>query len=77
MITVPASNLALEAVGRPLPNAALLGGFAALTGQVGLDAVVTAIGQKFGGKVGAGNIAAARAAHDCVQRVMQGDSVTC
>ena len=39
--TVPATELAREHLGRPLPNAALLGGFSALTGQVGLEAVVT------------------------------------
>ena len=32
--TVPATELAREHLGRPLPNAALLGGFAALTGLV-------------------------------------------
>ena len=31
VLTVPATELAREHVGRPLPNAALLGGFAALT----------------------------------------------
>ena len=35
--TVPATEIALQHVGRPLPNAALLGGFAALTGQISLD----------------------------------------
>ncbi len=32
----PATDFAREHLGRPLPNAALLGGFAALTGQVSL-----------------------------------------
>lgn len=62
MYTVPATELALEHVGRPLPNAALLGGFAAVTGAVQLGSIETAIRQKFGGKVGEGNVAAARAA---------------
>jgi len=64
VVTVPASRLAQEHVGRPLPNAALLGGFAALTGVIRLDSVTTAIGEKFSGDVARGNIAAARAAHD-------------
>src|ERR1019366_9370044 len=39
LVTCPASELALEQLGRPLPNAALLGGFAALTGEITLDAI--------------------------------------
>ena len=59
---VPATELALKSVGRPLPNAALLGGFAAITGQVSIDAVCAAIRGKFPGKVGEANVVAARAA---------------
>jgi len=60
---VPASELALQHVGRPLPNAALLGGFAAICGQLSIDAVAKAITEKFPGKVGVANVAAARAAY--------------
>jgi pyruvate ferredoxin oxidoreductase gamma subunit len=63
---VPASELALKFIGRPLPNAALLGAFAALTGIVRLDSVATAIRQTFPGKVGEGNVAATTAAHDAI-----------
>lgn len=59
--TVAASEIALQHVGRPLPNAALLGGFAALTGQVRLESVVKAIEAKFPRKVAAANAAAATA----------------
>jgi pyruvate ferredoxin oxidoreductase gamma subunit len=62
--TVPATEIALKHVGRPLPNAALLGGFAAVSGQVSLDSVATAIREKFAGKVAEGNAAAACAAFD-------------
>jgi pyruvate ferredoxin oxidoreductase gamma subunit len=61
--TVPATELAREHLGRPLPNAALLGGFAALTGQVGLAAVRKAILERFAGSVGEGNARAAEAAY--------------
>ena len=67
LVTVPASQLAIAHLGRPLPGTALLGGFAALTGAISLDAVTTAIGERFKGKVAEGNIAAARAAFDFVQ----------
>jgi pyruvate ferredoxin oxidoreductase gamma subunit len=66
LLVVPASSLALTHLGRPLPGAALLGGFAALTEAVGLDAVVAAIRERFSGKVAAGNTAAARAVFDFV-----------
>ena len=52
-------------LGRPVPNAALLGGFAALTGLISLDSVAGAIRERFGGAVGEGNVAAAEAAHAC------------
>ena len=66
LLTCPATALALEHLGRPLPNAALLGGFAALTGRVTLDALEKAIGERFPGSVGTANAAAARAAYGYV-----------
>jgi len=59
-----ATELALRHVGRPVPNAALLGGFAATTGQLSLAAVEKAIAEKFSTKIGAANIAAARDAYE-------------
>jgi len=64
LCTVPASELAMKHVGRPLPNAALLGGFAAISGQISFKAVADAIREKFPGKVGESNVAAAQAAYD-------------
>ncbi len=67
VLTVPASDLALKHIGRPLPNAALLGAFAALTGVVHLKSVVASIRDAFASdKIAAANIAAATAAHDMV-----------
>jgi pyruvate ferredoxin oxidoreductase gamma subunit len=63
---VPASELALKHVGRLVPNAALLGAFAALTGLVHLDSVTAAIRQAFPGKIGDGNAAAAAAACEAI-----------
>ena len=39
-VTVPATEIARQHLGRPLPNAALLGALAALTGQVSLAAAL-------------------------------------
>jgi pyruvate ferredoxin oxidoreductase gamma subunit len=62
--TVPATELAREHLGRPLPNLVLLGGFAALTNVVSIDSVAQAIGRRFSGGLADRNVAAARAAFD-------------
>lgn len=69
---IPASELALKYVGRPLPNAALLGGFAALTGLIQMESLQAAIRQKFNGKIAEQNIAAAQAAFAQVQAALPG-----
>ncbi len=66
--TVPATEIAMKHVGRPVPNAALLGGFAAISGQIGLDSVVAAIREKFPPALAERNVAAAIEAHAMVQR---------
>ncbi len=68
LTTVPATEIAIKHLGRPLPNAVLLGGFAALSGLITLDAVAHAIRDKFSGKVAAGNVAAATEAFEFVRR---------
>ncbi len=69
--TVPATELALKHVGRPVPNAALLGGFAAVAEQISLDSVIAAIREKFPSRIAEGNVAAATAAHAYVMQEMQ------
>lgn len=64
--TVPATQLALERVGRPLPNAALLGAFAAMTNQVAIEFIERAITERFRGRLGEANASAALAAYDLV-----------
>ncbi len=66
LLTVPASELAMKHVGRPVPNVPLLGAFAALGGLISLDAVLRAIDQKFSGAIAKSNQAAARAAYAIV-----------
>ncbi len=66
LLTVPATAIALAHLGRPLPNAVMLGGFAALTGLLSIDAVAHAISDKFTGEVAARNIEAAREAYAVV-----------
>ncbi len=62
--TLAATDLALKHIGRAVPNAALLGGLAALTGVVQLDSVVAAVWAKFPREIAKANIRAATAAYD-------------
>jgi len=70
-LTMPASELARTHLGRPLPSAALLGGLAALTGEVSLDAVESAVRQRFSGTVAEGNAAAAGAGYELVATLVR------
>ncbi len=67
LLAVPATALAREYVGRPLPNAVLLGGFAAFTGIVSVGSVAKAIRERFPGAVGEANVAGAEAAYRRVE----------
>jgi pyruvate ferredoxin oxidoreductase gamma subunit len=67
VLTVPATEIAREHVGRPLPNAVLLGALAALAGVVSLESVAAAIAEKFPGEIGRRNIRAAEAAYGVVR----------
>jgi pyruvate ferredoxin oxidoreductase gamma subunit len=59
LLTVPATEIARRHLGRPLPNAALLGAFAALTGVLRLASTGAAIRERFPGESGERNAAAA------------------
>ena len=70
--TVAATELALKHVGRPVPNAALLAGFAAISGRITLDSVLAAIRERFPAKIADANVAAAQEAYDSVMQELQG-----
>jgi pyruvate ferredoxin oxidoreductase gamma subunit len=69
--TVPATDIARARLGRPLPNAALLGAFAALTGEISLDSVAAAIRERFSGATGEQNVAAAEDAYEIVRKTQE------
>jgi pyruvate ferredoxin oxidoreductase gamma subunit len=73
--TVPATQFARELLGRPLPNAAILGGFAALSGAVSLGSVTAAVSARFSGKVGEGNAAAAERSFAFVRASLAPDTL--
>ncbi len=55
VFTFSADELAREILGRPIMNTALLGAFAAMTGELTLDAVLKAVQSKFPGSLGEKN----------------------
>ncbi len=65
---VPATEIAIKHMGRPMPNAVLLGGFAAMSNLLAFKSVEKAIRSKFSGKIGDGNVSAALAAFDNVKK---------
>ena len=60
VVQVPANDIAQKVLGRPLGNTALLGAFAAATGQAKLQDLQDAIRRRFSGKIGDKNAEAAR-----------------
>lgn len=72
-VVVPASDLARRHMGRPLPNAALLGALSASTGLVSLAALVEALHQRFSTIVAEGNADAATAGYRAVRTAVAGE----
>ena len=70
LLTVAASEIAGRYLGQPRPNAALLGGLAALTGVVSLDSVVLALETRFDGSLATANADAARECHARVRAAL-------
>ena len=67
VVAIGATEVAREHLGRPLPNAALLGAFAALSGLITLDSLSAAIRERFPSRVAEANAAAATAAHALIR----------
>jgi pyruvate ferredoxin oxidoreductase gamma subunit len=72
LATLPATEIALKHVGRPVPNAALLGGFAAVSGEIRLASVISAIREKFPAAVAERNVAAATEAYALAAAAREG-----
>ena len=70
LCTLPATEIGLKHIGRPIPNVPLIAGFAALSGLIRLESVINAIGEKFSGKVADGNIVAATEAYNLIKARM-------
>lgn len=67
VITIDATSIALEVLGLPITNTALMGAFAAASGEIKLDALENALRHRFRGELAEKNILAARRAYDLVK----------
>ena len=61
---VDATKIALEEIGKPIVNTAMLGAFAKVTGMVRMESLEKAIMNRFGGKLAEKNIAAIKRCYE-------------
>jgi len=71
LCTLPATEIALKHVGRPVPNVPLLAAFAAITGQIRQESVIKAIREKFPSAIAEKNVAAAAEAAALASKAME------
>jgi len=68
---VPGNDIAQEVMGRPLGNTAILGAFAAATGEIDLPSLEKAIRARFKGKPADQNVEAAKRGYDYMQKLLK------
>jgi pyruvate ferredoxin oxidoreductase gamma subunit len=67
VLTVPATKIAREVIGRPIQNTTLVGALCGATGLITVDAVKESVKQRFPGPVGEKNADAVQKAFDMMQ----------
>ena len=67
VITFDATKVAIEEIGLPITNTTLMGAFAAISGEITLDALKEAIEGRFPGKLAVSNFAAAKRAYEMLK----------
>lgn len=64
---LPANDIALKTIGRPLGNTALLGAFCAATGDFDLETLFEAIKKRFSGKAQEANLEAVKQGYEFIR----------
>jgi pyruvate ferredoxin oxidoreductase gamma subunit len=64
VVTVPATQIALEELKRPIMNTAIMGAFAGISGMITFDAIERSIRHRFPGELAEPNVKAARRAYE-------------
>ncbi|MDD5669205.1 MAG: 2-oxoacid:acceptor oxidoreductase family protein [Candidatus Omnitrophica bacterium] len=67
IFVVPANDIAMKTIGRPLGNTAMLGAYAAATGELEVSTLIEAIKKRFSGKAQEGNIEAIKQGYAFIQ----------
>jgi len=68
VVAFPAGVTARKILGRPIMNTALLGAFAALTGELSLEALLSAVRKKFPGELGEKNARVVEQSYEALTR---------
>ena len=71
VVTFPATQIALEELGRPIMNTAIMGAFAGVSGAISFDAIERSIRNRFGDDLGEKNVRSARRAHDLMKEQLK------
>lgn len=66
IITIDATKIAMEILGRPIVNTTMLGAFCGATKEVSLESLNKAISERFKGELGKKNLAAIKTAYEGV-----------
>jgi len=72
LFVLPATEIAMKTIGRPLANTTLLGAFASATGEFSLSDLEEAIRYRFSGKAQEGNIQAVREGFEFIKNQLKG-----
>ncbi len=64
VVTCPATQIALKALGRPIMNTAIMGAFSGISGAISFEAIERSIRHRFPGEMGDKNVQAARKAYE-------------
>jgi pyruvate ferredoxin oxidoreductase gamma subunit len=64
---VAGTKIAMEVIGRPIPNMVMVGAFAGMTGLVSLESIQAAVKERFPGKVGDLNAEAVAKAYNAAK----------
>lgn len=69
VVTVPATEMALEVVGKPIINTIMVGAFAGASGEIRLDALEKSVRERYPGELGEKEIVAMRDVYEKVRGV--------
>ena len=71
VLTCPATQIALEELGRPIMNTAIMGAFAGISGAISFEAIERSIRHRFPDELGEKNVRAARRAYELMKEQMK------